>query len=68
MLADFRFYLAYTLKLCAATVEFGNDSKEADEIRNAMDTHAWWRLTDKQQQAIRALSAKVNDLEDGVVD
>lgn len=65
MSPDFKFQLTALLKLCAAIIEHGDESSQANEIRESMDNGSWYRLTDEQQEALRALSARVTDLEEG---
>lgn len=47
-MTDFNFQLVSLLKLCAATIEHGDDSPEADDIRNAMDNGSWYRLSQRE--------------------
>lgn len=60
----YRFYLSNTLALCAATIIYGNDSQQADIIRNLMDQPAWHKLSNLQEDSLSALSAFVYKLEE----
>jgi hypothetical protein len=59
----FKVYLVATLRLCAATIEHGNESIEAEAIRKQMDDAAWHTLTTRQQEELRELSAHIDRLE-----
>ena len=61
---DFKFQTVSMLKLCTAIIEHGNDSEQADTIRDAMDNGSWHRLTDEQRTHIRKLSAHIHKLEE----
>ena len=58
-----KFYLPMMLKLLAACIEHGNDSDEAEAIRNQMDNNTWYHMTVTQQDELRKLSADVQRLE-----
>jgi hypothetical protein len=62
-MTDFRLQLISLLKLAVADMEHGNDSSEADTVRDQMDG-SWERLTPKQRIVLRQLSAFINDLEE----
>lgn len=63
MSPDFKFQFVLLLKLCTAVVEHGNESPEANEIREAMDDGSWYRLSDQEQEELRSLSAEIDDVE-----
>ena len=59
----FRVHLGLLLELIDATSAFGNDSKEADAIRDRMEA-SWLAMDEQSSEAILAISAEFNRLED----
>lgn len=60
---DFKRYLSKLLRLCAAIIEHGNDSDQAEVIREEMDDNSWFRLSPEQQDRLRGLSAAIQSIE-----
>jgi hypothetical protein len=60
---DFKFQLVSLLKLYAATIEHGNESPEANDLRESMDNGSWYRLTQEEQEELRSLGGAIDAVE-----
>jgi S-adenosylmethionine:tRNA-ribosyltransferase-isomerase (queuine synthetase) len=57
-------FIQLIIDLHVAVAEFGNESKEADDVREQMDCKEYYDLSGEEHQVINDISAKLNRIHD----
>lgn len=60
-------YVDQLVQLHIAVAKYGNDSVEADKIRDAMDEKVWYNSIDEKRDILINIGANLNLLQDMIV-